>query len=208
MKGMYAGFYVAARVVNAASSAVRGPRPRWVGMNRPDLGAATTWPSMRVGSGWPRPCTESTHIAAPSAGVAQFEQFVQVRTSWPPGLQVGAELPLRPSALQVTVVSGGQDLAASLLAACDVGQGVGHGLSRIPVWGEFDVSTPASATQPRVWTFLDFVAPDERADELAIVLAPALLPDDGWYANFEVGDEDGMGVANRVFRFVKGDHAA
>ena len=67
---------------------------------------------------------------------------------------------------------------------------------------------PPSATQPKVWTFLDFGAPDERADELAVVLAPALLPDDGWYANFEVGDEDVVVVANRVFRFVKGDHAA
>src|SRR5450756_2547730 len=56
--------------------------------------------------------------------------------------------------------------------------------------GRVDVSSSASTTQPKVWTFLDFEAPDERADELAAALASALLPDDGWYANFEVADED------------------
>jgi len=74
--------------------------------------------------------------------------------------------------------------------------------------GRVDVSSSASATQPKVWTFLDFEAPDDRADELAVALASALLPDDGWYANFEVGDEDVVVFANRVFRYVKGDHAA
>jgi len=74
--------------------------------------------------------------------------------------------------------------------------------------GRVDVSSSASATQPKVWTFLDFEAPDDRADELAVALASALLPDDGWYANFEVGDEDVVVFANRVFRYVKGDQAA
>jgi hypothetical protein len=70
------------------------------------------------------------------------------------------------------------------------------------------VSASASATQPKVWTFLDFEAPDDRADELAAALAAALLPDDAWYANFEVGDEDVIVFANRVFRYKKDDHAA
>jgi hypothetical protein len=74
--------------------------------------------------------------------------------------------------------------------------------------GRQDVSSSASATQPTVWTFIDFEAPDHRADQLATGLASALLPDDGWYANFEVGDEDVVVFANRVFRYTKGDQAA
>ena len=74
--------------------------------------------------------------------------------------------------------------------------------------GRQDVSASASATQPKVWSFLDFEAPDDRADELAAALASALLPDDGWYANFEIGDEDVVVFANRVFRYNKRDHAA
>ena len=74
--------------------------------------------------------------------------------------------------------------------------------------GRVDVSSSASATQPKIWTFLDFEAPDDRADELALALASALLPDDGWYANFEVADEDVVVFANRVFRYVKGDQSA
>jgi hypothetical protein len=34
---------------------------------------------------------------------------------------------------------------------------------------------------------------------LAVALAAALLPDDGWYANFEVANEDVAVFANRVF---------
>ena len=70
------------------------------------------------------------------------------------------------------------------------------------------MSSSASATQPKVWTFLDFEAPDERTSELAAALAATLLPDDGWYANFEVGDEDVVIFADKVFRYAKGDPAA
>jgi len=49
---------------------------------------------------------------------------------------------------------------------------------------------------------------DDRADELAEALASALLPDDSWYANFEVAEEDVVVFANRVFRYVKGDQSA
>ena len=74
--------------------------------------------------------------------------------------------------------------------------------------GRVDVSSSASETQPKVWTFLDFEAPSKHADEPAAALAAALLPDDGWYANSEVGDEDAVIFAGRVFRYAKGDTAA
>ncbi len=75
--------------------------------------------------------------------------------------------------------------------------------------GREDVSTSASATQPKVWAFVDFEAPEERAEELAAALAAALLPDDGWYANFEVGEREHVVIfADKVFRYVKGDRNA
>ena len=74
--------------------------------------------------------------------------------------------------------------------------------------GRVDVSSSASATQPKTWTFLGFEAPDERADELAAALASTLLADDGWYANFEVGDQDVVIFANTVFQYAKGDTTA
>lgn len=74
--------------------------------------------------------------------------------------------------------------------------------------GREDVSASASGTQPKIWGFLDFEAPDERAGELAAALAAALLSDDGWYASFEVGGEHVVIFAGRVFRYVKGDREA
>lgn len=74
--------------------------------------------------------------------------------------------------------------------------------------GREDVSASAATTQPTVWAFVDFEAPDDRAPELAEALAGALLPDGGWYANFEVGEELVVVFAGRVFRYEKGDRAA
>jgi hypothetical protein len=39
----------------------------------------------------------------------------------------------------------------------------------------------AVTSQPSVWTFVDFQAPDERADELAQALAGMLERQDGWW---------------------------
>jgi hypothetical protein len=79
---------------------------------------------------------------------------------------------------------------------------------RVTRVGRHDVSASVVATQPKVWTFLDLEAPDERADELAGALADALLPDDGWYADFSVGDEHVVVFSGHVFRYRKGDMAA
>jgi len=70
-----------------------------------------------------------------------------------------------------------------------------------------DVSDSVSATQPSVWTFLDFEAPDERADELAAALAGSLLAEGGWYADFQTEDRHFVVFADRVFAYVKGDRA-
>jgi len=74
-------------------------------------------------------------------------------------------------------------------------------------FGRQDVSGSVSATQPKIWTFLDFEAPEDRADELAAVLADALLPDDGWYADFTVAGDHVVVFAGRVFRYRLGDAA-
>jgi hypothetical protein len=39
--------------------------------------------------------------------------------------------------------------------------------------GSHDVSASVEADQPSVWTFVDFEAPDDRADQLADALAVA-----------------------------------
>ncbi len=48
--------------------------------------------------------------------------------------------------------------------------------------GRHDVSDSTSATQPKVWTFIDFQVPEDHADVLAAALADSLLPEDGRYA--------------------------
>jgi hypothetical protein len=74
--------------------------------------------------------------------------------------------------------------------------------------GRHDVSGSTTADQPGVWTFLDFEAPDDVAGELADALAEALISDQGWYADFEVGNDHVVVFAGRVFRYAKGDRAA
>jgi hypothetical protein len=78
---------------------------------------------------------------------------------------------------------------------------------RVVRLGRRDVSGSASAAQPRVWTFLDFEAPDEVADELAKALADSLVEEQGWYADFVVGDDHVIVFPGRFFRYAKGDQA-
>jgi hypothetical protein len=60
---------------------------------------------------------------------------------------------------------------------------------------------------PTTWTFIEFQAEDERADELAQKLADVLLAEGGWYADFGVGDDHVVVFAGKVFRYRKGDEA-
>jgi hypothetical protein len=63
------------------------------------------------------------------------------------------------------------------------------------------------AGMPTAWTFIEFQAEDNRADELAEKLADILIADGGWYADFGVSDQHVVVFAGRVFRYRKGDEA-
>jgi hypothetical protein len=60
---------------------------------------------------------------------------------------------------------------------------------------------------PTTWTFIEFQTEDERADELAQILADVLIAEGGWYADFGVGDDHVVVFAGKVFRYRKGDEA-
>lgn len=70
-----------------------------------------------------------------------------------------------------------------------------------------DVSDGVSSGQPPLWTFIDFEAPDELADELSAALADSLMSEGGWYADFAVGDDHVVVFSHRVFRYSRGDRA-
>ncbi len=73
-----------------------------------------------------------------------------------------------------------------------------------------DLDAPAAGateTQPQIWTFVDFEAPDEQADVLAHSIAEALEAATGWWADFIVDDDHVVVFANRVFRYRIGDEA-
>jgi hypothetical protein len=63
-------------------------------------------------------------------------------------------------------------------------------------------------SQPKVWTFIDFQAPADQAEGVADALARVLEPEDGWWADFVVGDVHYVVFANRVFRYRIGDSDA
>ena len=66
----------------------------------------------------------------------------------------------------------------------------------------------AVAGQPPIWTFLDFEAPDDRANDLAHALAAALETETGWWADFVVGGDHVVVYAGRAFRYRIGDTRA
>jgi hypothetical protein len=80
--------------------------------------------------------------------------------------------------------------------------------SRSRIRPETSISDPggASSSQPSVWTFVDFEAPDESADQIADALAYALLADHGWWADFIVGNDHVVVFASKVFRYRIGDN--
>jgi hypothetical protein len=79
--------------------------------------------------------------------------------------------------------------------------------STVPETDRDSSATPGIvAGQPKVWTFIDFEAPDEIADELAHAMADGLKPDFGWWADFRIGDGEHVIICpDRVFRYRVGD---
>ena len=66
----------------------------------------------------------------------------------------------------------------------------------------------SGSSTPSVRTFLDVEVPDDRADELAVLLAAALSPDGGWYADYQSETEHVVVFSGRWFRYRKGDDTA
>ena len=103
----------------------------------------------------------------------------------------------------------GADLEVADLRVVRIGR---HDVSSSIPSGDFDPADDsprgAVAGQPLIWTFLDFEAPDDRADDLAQALAAALETETGWWADFVVGGDHVVVFAERVFRYSIGDTRA
>jgi hypothetical protein len=61
------------------------------------------------------------------------------------------------------------------------------------------------AGQPLTWTFIEFEAPLDEADELAAALSRALDKRLGWYCDFRSPTETFVDFAELVFRYPRGD---
>jgi len=70
-----------------------------------------------------------------------------------------------------------------------------------------DVSGSATGAQPKVWTLVEWEADGEDVDGLAQALADVLEPANGWYTDFDAGDERVVVFAGKVFRYRRGDQA-
>jgi len=68
-----------------------------------------------------------------------------------------------------------------------------------------DAGQSRAPHQPAAWTLLDVAAPDEAAEELASVLAGSLVANQGWYADFRVGQDHVVVFPGRVFRYTVTD---
>jgi hypothetical protein len=61
------------------------------------------------------------------------------------------------------------------------------------------------AGQPLTWTFIEFEAPLDEAEELAVALSRVLDKRLGWYCDFRSPTETFVVFAERVFRYRRGD---
>jgi hypothetical protein len=81
-----------------------------------------------------------------------------------------------------------------------------HGL-RLRKVSRLDVSESATATQPQLWTLIEWETDGDDIAGLADAFAEALEPENGWYADFTAGDERVVVFAGKVFRYRRGDDA-
>jgi hypothetical protein len=63
------------------------------------------------------------------------------------------------------------------------------------------------AGQPRTWTFVEFEAADEDAEQLASGLERVLERVGGWYCDFRNDDETWVVFADRTFRYPRANAA-
>ena len=66
-----------------------------------------------------------------------------------------------------------------------------------------EVSTVTAIQQPQ-WTLLEFTAPDEEADRLAVALTKSLAPGP-WYCDFRTDTETFVVFAGHIFHYQRGD---
>jgi hypothetical protein len=77
---------------------------------------------------------------------------------------------------------------------------------RLVRWSRYEV-LDVPGYQPRMWTLIEFEAPDEGSGALADMLADALL-EPGWYANWNSSEGEATVVfPGKVFRYPHGDTA-
>ena len=62
-----------------------------------------------------------------------------------------------------------------------------------------------SEAQPKIWTFIEFRVPDDRAPALADALATVLDVELGWYCDFRTERETFVVFSGRIFRYARGD---
>jgi hypothetical protein len=67
------------------------------------------------------------------------------------------------------------------------------------------VAGDVGAGQPELWTFMEFIVPDERAIQLAEMLRRSLGRTGGWYCDFRSDREVFVVFADRVFRYERGN---
>jgi len=104
------------------------------------------------------------------------------------------------------VASGGQYRGTLVSESLQVGAVVDAALSVHQVSRAAAGDTEAG--QPADWTFIEFSVEAEQTDALAAELSRALLPDGGWYCNFNSDDEVVVVFHGRVFRYRAGDRDA
>jgi hypothetical protein len=76
---------------------------------------------------------------------------------------------------------------------------------RITKWRRYEVSEGADS-QPSVWTLIEFEAPVEDSDALAIRLSKDLASP-GWYANWNTESDAVVVFPDKIFRYKRGDKA-
>jgi hypothetical protein len=76
---------------------------------------------------------------------------------------------------------------------------------RITKWRRYEVPQPAD-WQPKLWTLIEFEAPEDDSDALAERLSKDLASP-GWYANWNTPTDAVVVYPDKIFRYKRGDKA-